>query len=153
MYSTQKFIKSKYRSVLTDEHLTELVRTAVTTYQPTFKRVTAYPEFWTLILYLYNTLFNPLKSKPVYIVLKDSVRTSKRTPHLTITEVNWLTMFKEVIPVYAENRTKPWNTNWSVTDWYSRWYIYLPLGFKWLIQSLYQSNTFTNFVAPEHEST
>jgi hypothetical protein len=31
MYSTLEFIKSKYRSVLTDEHLTELVRTALTT--------------------------------------------------------------------------------------------------------------------------
>jgi hypothetical protein len=35
------FITSKYRSVLTDEHLTELVRTALTAYQPNFKKITA----------------------------------------------------------------------------------------------------------------
>jgi len=46
MYSTLKFIKSKYRSVLTDEHLTELERTALTTYQPNFKKLTAYPELY-----------------------------------------------------------------------------------------------------------
>jgi hypothetical protein len=44
MYQTLKLIKSKYRSGLTDEHLTELVRTAVTTYQPKFKKLAAYPE-------------------------------------------------------------------------------------------------------------
>jgi hypothetical protein len=43
MFSTLKFIKSKYRSVLTDEHLTELVQTASTTYRPNFKKLTAYP--------------------------------------------------------------------------------------------------------------
>jgi hypothetical protein len=46
MYSKIKFIASKYRSVLTDERLTELVRTAVTTYQPSFKKRTAYPELY-----------------------------------------------------------------------------------------------------------
>ena len=30
LYTTLKFIKSKYRSELTDEHLSELVRTALT---------------------------------------------------------------------------------------------------------------------------
>lgn len=41
LYSTLKFIKSKYRAVLTDEHLTELVRTALTSHQPDFKQLTA----------------------------------------------------------------------------------------------------------------
>jgi tryptophan synthase beta subunit len=40
LYSTLKFIKSKYRSELTDEHLSELVRTALTNYQPDFKKLT-----------------------------------------------------------------------------------------------------------------
>lgn len=34
LYSNLKFIKSKHRSELNDEHLSELVRTALTNYQP-----------------------------------------------------------------------------------------------------------------------
>jgi hypothetical protein len=45
------------------------------------------------------------------IIFKDSVRTSKRTLHITITKVNWLMLFKEVILVYTENHTEPINTN------------------------------------------
>jgi hypothetical protein len=41
------------------------------------------------------------------MLFKNSVRTSKRTPHFTITTINWLTLFKEVIAVYSENRTDP----------------------------------------------
>jgi hypothetical protein len=41
----------------------------------------------------------------------NSVRTSKRTPHFTITKINWLTLFKEIIDVYSENHTKPLHTN------------------------------------------
>jgi hypothetical protein len=41
--------------------------------------------------------------------LKNSVRTAKKTPHFTITKINWLTLFKEVIAVYSENHTKPIN--------------------------------------------
>jgi len=40
LYSTLKFIKSKYRSELTDEHLSELLRTALTNYQPDFTKLT-----------------------------------------------------------------------------------------------------------------
>jgi hypothetical protein len=35
------------------------------------------------------------------------VRTGKRTPHFTITEIDWLTLFKEIIAVYSENHTTP----------------------------------------------
>jgi len=28
------------------------------------------------------------------MLFKNSVRTSKRTPHFTITKINWLTLFK-----------------------------------------------------------
>jgi hypothetical protein len=45
------------------------------------------------------------------MLFKNSVRTLKRTPHFTITNINWLTLFKEIIPVYVENHTKPTNTN------------------------------------------
>jgi hypothetical protein len=37
------------------------------------------------------------------MLFKNSVRTSKRTPHYTITKINWLTLFKEIIAVYSEN--------------------------------------------------
>jgi hypothetical protein len=40
------------------------------------------------------------------MLFKNPVRTSKRTPHFTITKINWLTLFKEVIAVYGENHAK-----------------------------------------------
>lgn len=40
LFSTLEFIKSMYRSELTDEHLSELVRTALTNYQPDFEKLT-----------------------------------------------------------------------------------------------------------------
>jgi len=43
---------------------------------------------------------------------KNSVRTSKRTPHFTITTINLLTLFKEIIYVYTENLAEPINTEW-----------------------------------------
>jgi hypothetical protein len=36
------------------------------------------------------------------MLFKNTVRTSKRTPHFTITKINWLTLFKEIIAVYSE---------------------------------------------------
>jgi hypothetical protein len=36
------------------------------------------------------------------MLFKNSVRTSKRTPHFTITKINWLTLFKEIIAVYSK---------------------------------------------------
>jgi hypothetical protein len=51
------------------------------------------------------------------MLFKNSVRTSKRTPHFTITEINWLTLFKEIIAVYSENHTRPINTERTITDW------------------------------------
>jgi hypothetical protein len=44
------------------------------------------------------------------MLFKNSVRTSKRTPHFTITEISWLTLFKEIIAAYSENHAKPINT-------------------------------------------
>jgi hypothetical protein len=54
----------------------------------------------------FTASINPLKPKLVYILFKNPVRTSKRTPHLTITKINWLTLFKEIIAVYSENQVK-----------------------------------------------
>jgi hypothetical protein len=45
---------------------------------------------------------NPLKPTFVFIIFKNSVRTSKRTPHFTITKIDWLMLFKELIDVYNE---------------------------------------------------
>jgi len=50
------------------------------------------------------------------MLFKNSVRTSKRTPHFTITKINWLMLFKEIIAVYTENHTKPINTKYRVAD-------------------------------------
>jgi hypothetical protein len=36
---------------------------------------------------------------------------SKRTQHFNIKKINWLRLFKEIIPVYTENHTKPTNKN------------------------------------------
>jgi len=47
-----------------------------------------------------------LKTKLVYIIFKNLVRASKATPHFTIATINLLTLFKETIPVYADNHTK-----------------------------------------------
>jgi hypothetical protein len=69
------------------------------------------------------------------VLFKNSVRTSKRTPHFTITKINWLRLFKEVIAVYSENDTKPINTKRSITDSQSRWFTWLPLGLKELTVS------------------
>jgi hypothetical protein len=38
------------------------------------------------------------------------IRTAKKTQHFTITKINWLTLFKEIIAVYSENHMKPINT-------------------------------------------
>jgi hypothetical protein len=38
--------------------------------------------------------FNRLKPKLIQMVLKNTVRTSKRTPHFIITKINWLTLFE-----------------------------------------------------------
>jgi hypothetical protein len=40
------------------------------------------------------------------MLFKNPVLNSKRTPHFTITNINCLTLFKEIIAVYSENHTK-----------------------------------------------
>jgi hypothetical protein len=39
------------------------------------------------------------------MLFKNSVRTSNRTPHFTITNVSLLTLFKELMYVYSQNPT------------------------------------------------
>jgi len=45
------------------------------------------------------------------MLFKNSVRTSKRTPHFTITKINWLMLFKEISTVYYENYMKAIHKN------------------------------------------
>jgi hypothetical protein len=42
-------------------------------------------------------------SKILQIVFKNPVRTSKKTQHVTITKINWLMLFKEIIAVIMRN--------------------------------------------------
>jgi hypothetical protein len=50
---------------------------------------------------MYKGDINPLKLKLFQIIVK----TSKRTQHLTITNVNLLTLFKEIAYIYSQNPT------------------------------------------------
>ena len=43
-YSIMKFVKSKHRAALTNQHVKELMRTALTSYEPNFKEFTAQME-------------------------------------------------------------------------------------------------------------
>jgi hypothetical protein len=66
--------------------------------------------------HLHSTVIDPLKPKLVKIIFKNSVRTAKKTQHFTITKIDWLMLFKEIIPVYTDNHTKPINTKCRVSD-------------------------------------
>jgi hypothetical protein len=83
--------------------------------------------------YIFFSCFSPLNTKLVYMLFKNSVRTSKRTPNFTITSINVLMLFKEMIAVYIENRAKPINTKCSISDCQSRWFI--QFGLKGLNQN------------------
>jgi hypothetical protein len=43
------------------------------------------------------------------MLFKNSVRTSKRTPHFTITKICWLMLFKEIIRVCSEDNIESIN--------------------------------------------
>jgi hypothetical protein len=47
-----------------------------------------------------------MKLKLVMIIFKYTVRASKRTLHFTITKINWLISFKEIIAVYETLKYK-----------------------------------------------
>jgi hypothetical protein len=52
----------------------------------------------------------------VCIIFKNSVRTTKRTQYATITNINLLTLFKEIIAVYTDNLIETLKTKHRVTD-------------------------------------
>jgi hypothetical protein len=52
-------------------------------------------------------VINSLKPKLVQIKFKNSVRTAEKKAQLfTVTKINWLTQFKEIIEVYGDNYRK-----------------------------------------------
>jgi hypothetical protein len=70
----------------------------------------------------------------ILLLFNNSVSTTNKTQHLTITKIIWLTLFKEIIAVYIENHTK--HKKIQTYRLWSRWDRYLPLGFKVLITLL-----------------
>jgi hypothetical protein len=58
-----------------------------------------------------------LKTVLVFITFKNSVCTSRSTPHFTITKINWLMLFMKINSVYSEKRKKPINTHCRLTDY------------------------------------
>jgi hypothetical protein len=68
------------------------------------------------------------------LLFNNWVRTAKKTQHFTITKMNLLTLFEEIIAVYSENHTKQNMQTYRLSSRLDR---YLPLGFKGLI--LYES--------------
>jgi hypothetical protein len=60
-----------------------------------------------------SCIVNHLKPRLVKIILKNAVRTSKRTSHFTVAKIKRLTLFKEIIAVYSENHTKPINNKYK----------------------------------------
>jgi hypothetical protein len=46
---------------------------------------------------------NPLQPKLAWVIFKNSVHTAKKTQHITVTEINWLTLFKEIITLQWES--------------------------------------------------
>jgi hypothetical protein len=55
-------------------------------------------------------MLNTLKPKLVKIIYTNPARTSKKTPHFAVTNVNWKILFREITTVYSENHTKPTRT-------------------------------------------
>jgi hypothetical protein len=49
------------------------------------------------------------REKHFLIILKHLVPTSKKTQHFSITKINWLKQFKEIVAIYSENHIKPIN--------------------------------------------
>jgi hypothetical protein len=45
--------------------------------------------------------FNPLEPKLIYIIFKNSIRTTNKTQHFYVTKIIWLMLFTEIIPVFT----------------------------------------------------
>jgi hypothetical protein len=62
------------------------------------------------MLYVY-ILFGPFQLKLAETIFKNSVCTTKKAPHFSITKINLLTLFKKIITVYTEIHMKQTNKN------------------------------------------
>jgi hypothetical protein len=51
-----------------------------------------------------------LKPELVFLIFRNSIRTAKKTQPITITKINQLMLFKEILAVYTRNHMKPTNT-------------------------------------------
>jgi hypothetical protein len=50
---------------------------------------------------------HPVRNEVLKIIFKNSVCTSKKTSNFTITDINWLILFKKTIYAYSENYMQP----------------------------------------------
>jgi hypothetical protein len=65
---------------------------------------------------VFRAILNSLKSQIVWLIFKNSVLTAKKTLHSTVTEIEWLTLFKEISLVCTENHTEPRAAELLVTE-------------------------------------
>jgi hypothetical protein len=87
-------------------------------------------------------------------IFKNPVRTSKKTQCVSITKINYLILFKEIIPVYSENHTKPIvgkrHPYWMLNRWHIQWSLHFKV-LKHIQITLscpsvnIRYNTYTNF--------
>jgi hypothetical protein len=68
---------------------------------------------------MFQVAVNCLKPQLVKIIFKEPVRTSKRT-HFTITRLNWVMLFKEIMAFYSE-KYKKLIQKYSVRDCQDSW--------------------------------
>jgi hypothetical protein len=85
-------------------------------------------------------LLKDLKTMHIFIIFSVSARTLQRAPHFTVTNIELLTLFKEVIVLYSES---PQIQNAQLLM-VKTGGAYLPLGFKGLILIVYLTTTASN---------
>jgi hypothetical protein len=56
----------------------------------------------------------PFETEAHELISEDLVDTAKKTQHVTISNINSLMLFREIITISSENRTKP--TSWLRTQ-------------------------------------
>jgi hypothetical protein len=73
---------------------------------------------WSLlfVIFLLTSYYNYPFAGEARLNTKNSVRTAKKTPHFTVTKINRLTLFKEIIAIYTETHTKHINTRSTIKD-------------------------------------
>lgn len=57
-----------------------------------------------------------MKPMLVFILFKDSVHPSNRTPLFTVAKIRWLMVCKEIITAFNKNHTDPINTKFIFAD-------------------------------------